>query len=311
METPGRAGSRILLVCLLLGLLGARPGLGRDEADEDQATLSLRGVVVSRDGRPQSDVKLVCRRALQHLGTTCTAADGTFEFDRLTPGGVRLEAMLLGVPEEGVHVRRGARAGDESVRFVVDVGDELVVRVEPAPVTRGEDATWAKLTLGTEPPFTPWSAPHRDGELRFRRIRKGQPWTLWIPWGEDLQGTALVSGTSSEPGRTTVELEPGRPIEGTVGGDLTPWFGGPTSGPPNYGVIARRGPAFARGHLDRDDGSFRLPPLPAGAWEVTAYNVEHERGHVLAVETVEAGGRVHLEPKPVSRSEWVEQVQRR
>jgi hypothetical protein len=186
------------------------------------------------------------------------------------------------------------------------------VRRDASNFVYGAPPSYARLYLGEGKTLARWTPTVEGGSLRFRQVRKGLPWTLYIPWGKDVGGTAFLSGDSLTPGPMEIEVEPGAKITGKLleTREGCSWvFIGTRSGPPISGVTARRGPARVEGWLD-DDGTFEFPPTPKGTWEISAWYVcyvraEKKSHYMVATKRVEAGDSIELSPQPVPREEWV------
>jgi len=302
-----------LFTVLALALLPAVADAGEDPTSTPPGAkeLTIRGVVRAPNGRPISWVRLVANGDLD-----CTPPDGTFAFDGLAHGRVRIDVWLYGVPGAGPEPERvvWAEAGDQKLVIVIDPGDELIVRAQGATSPRSASdctpSTSSRLYIHDGQKFKWWGAAVEDGALRFRRIRQNRPWTLWIPWSRHLNGTAFRTGGSLQSGSLTVALEHGARITGKVvmtcpNLEFEDRNG---TGAPISGVLARRGPVRVQGWMKRD-GTIWLPPLPKGTWKIVAYFkciVDEDLRYMLGTRHAEAGGTVSLVPRPVTHNEWIQ-----
>jgi hypothetical protein len=282
----------------------------------------VRGVVRDRGGKPLSFVQVWCTTTRGFAQET--RDDGAFAFDDLPATACTVEATLLGTPDEKRHpeAKKTVVPNVADLVLVVDRGAEVVIRapglrfpaeVPAPPIPEGEvvrdlgdggTVTTQGLPLTAAPPsishgatrlhletaagWVEYFAAVQDGDIAFRRVQPHKAWRLYVAWHPQTKGTYYGSGERLSPGVRLVTLEPGKPITGTAKVPPPPdrW-----SGPPRDHVHARRGPVDVPGWIERD-GTFRLPPLPAGPWTVSV----HSGRRVAAVEA-EPGATLTLEPK--------------
>lgn len=314
---------RLLVICLMLGVGGLFADADDGETKPPRKR-SIRGVVVDRQGHPVPWAGVTYRREGTHNLWTSTDQQGRFELRGVPAKSIRLDVRFGGVPDDtplptgqGMRPHTAVRVmgGAQDLEVVLDEGETLLVRakgVHFGPGVRGaSDVAVIYASGGPDPYFDArlfltssvgvqsWIPTTRDGALVFPRIKPGTPWVLHIPLSEELGKTLYASGDALKAGEMEIELEWGKPITGFVTGTRDSWFG-TYSGPPYSGLVARRGPVEVRiyPHLYDGHGCFRFPPLASGAWEVSVFNVESERGRVAASAKAEAGAEVILRTEP-------------
>jgi len=318
----------ILATGFLVVLSAAAFGGDEPTAEAPAAELkpgSVRGLIRSTEGRPVSWVLVQCldedhRRRYADV----TGEDGTFHLHGVPGEFTTLGAYVYGNPSAGDPIKQRVRVGTQDVVFVVDLGEQLVIRAEQGRFAPGDGLRDDIIYMGGYPPSEArlyvevgkqtlrWTATVEDGALRFRRLKTGHPWTLYIPWSRRLKGTYLGSGAALAAGERTVTLEPGRRITGTVSGAENTKVPSGWAGPDFKGIVARRGPVSVgiAARFPWGGSGFASPPLPSGRWEVSVYNVEKGRGFVGATVQVAAGEEVLLKPVPsreaYDRARWGE-----
>ncbi len=307
-----------LVFAICFFVLGAVTVFGGDDPPSEAPAVepnpgSIRGVVRSTEGRPVSWILVHCldeQGERHYVGVT--GEDGRFGLDGLSGESATLYAYIYGDPSAGEPITREVRVGTHDLVLVVDLGEQLVVRAEKGGFVPGDGLQQGVIYVGGYPPSGAhlyvedgertlrWTPTIEGGALRFRRIRTGLSWTLYIPYSAALKGTYLGSGPRLEAGERTVKLEPGQRITGTVEGvDRTVHRSG--SGTSPNGIVARCGPVEVRispSLFFFGKGRFAFPLLPAGRWEVSAFNIEEERGCVAGTVVAEAGDDVIIDMTP-------------
>jgi hypothetical protein len=206
-----------------------------------------------------------------------TDAAGAFMLERLPDGALELDVDLPhGLLHRGADPARRSLAscsvaeGEESAVCSLDVGRELVVRLldggtaTPAR-SRGRSAEFealANLWLPVEGGEGARASAHayvRDGMARFRGLRAGEVYALWLSPSED---GGIVYETDVRAGTLDVVRRPGRPITVHV------------RAPAQATTVS----ASVRGPWLEFDQARRSPPgpievrgVPEGTWKVWAW----------------------------------------
>jgi len=301
----------LLALVLLLPAAAARS----DGPSPARSSL-LRGRVLDLLGRPVPFVQVRGARVDAQPGLAEvvdeTLEDGRFALEGLGTERAVLRTFLLGVPDAGTPTLTTVAGTGGEVEVRVDVGVELVVRAQGQRFDLGGVDRRGVLQIGgrvhsearlfLEQPVKDGPARRleffaaiADGVLRFRRVVPGLPWTLWIPWSCDTQGTCFLTGPRLVPGERSVDLEPGltvqveprwTPLEHSLSG----------TGPSPRAIWLERGPARVRVRIDMfGDGPATSAPVPLSSWTVRAYDRYAKGGRLEITAPVEAGGRVTLD----------------
>ena len=136
------------------------------------------------------------------------------------------------------------------------------------------------------------------GNLAFRHIRTGTPWTLWLRWNPAANGTLFETGERLEAGERTLLLEPGKRITAHVKLDHV------NRHPRIAGSISWEGSFITRGPIKEridvlENGDLDIPPLASGKWRVASRFYDLKNDLIEASTEVEAGGpAVTLDPTP-------------
>jgi len=239
-----------------------------------EQSVSIEGRVPSIDPRALSGVVIRARPLLEgfpRASFSFTGKETTFKLEGLRPGPYTL------------NVRGGRDIIHEPAQTVEAPAAEVVLHLrrvfDLAGAVLGTNGNAFRVEFHTpgQDPIT--GTVERDGLFHLHRL-------------PDVRGTLLIcrkAGTrvalleDVDPGRgdpLVVELAEGRPIEGRIVGAGQPLAGGR--------VIATRGSIRFEGVVT-EEGAFRTPALPAGAYTLTFTFTYPKDGHVPVSEVVEAG----------------------
>jgi hypothetical protein len=266
-------------------------------------TGEIRGVVNDRKGTPLSWVSVAATDSTGRVaGVMTTSDDGEFTFSQLPAGVFTIEATLLGVPaaRPRIDAKVAAKTGDSGLRLEVDRGEELSIGIEKGTFLRtAPSVDVGVLEIETKAGRVRYSGALDRGNVAFRRIQTGLPWTLWIPWSKSTNGTLYETGATLKAGTRTVALEPGGVVKGRIKFEPNgPWptFGGSHS----EWLRATRGPAKVEGYWNRD-GEFAFDPLASGTWklQVTLVRPKDQQPMSASVDVQPGGPPVIMEPLPV------------
>jgi hypothetical protein len=276
-----------------LGPATIDPWTPRDEIVTLPRVWVVAGVVRDQAGRPVANAHVM--RKVTDGGWNGTGSDeqGRFRMTGLPEGDIVLRAMVSGLPfdhnDTTGEVR--VRAGTKDVVITIDLGLDLVVRVEN-PGDLGPHMPGASLvvrrgaqTIGLSPQGDPTTG------YRFRGLQSGDVGTFWIPAQGGQQGTHSVYAPGLRPGADVrVRAMPGRSI--TVRLKVP-------AGAENVGVSANLDGLGVGGEA-RPDGSYEIRGIPDGtSWTVTGYAKPPDSSAWLTGQaTASAGATVEIELKP-------------
>jgi protocatechuate 3,4-dioxygenase beta subunit len=254
---------------------------------------TVSGVVKDGTGKPVA--RALVQWSTEKIGgggnASQTGEDGRFKLEGLEAGDVYLRAQLgwgsPSAPGQPEPERLRVQAGASDVVLVVDVGLELVVRIENWPA---DGPGWHQPQLTVEGPH-PRNLEfddrrvEPDGVVRFRGLRENETYRLWIP---PLPNglSCLATGLRVGSGETKVRLAPGK----TITGRLTA-----PDGADNLQVSASGAGIGAMGKVE-SDGRFTIEGLPDGAYDVQGH-AQKDGGWWMATGKASAGGSVDLELK--------------
>ena len=249
--------------------------------------LTIAGIVVDENGKSPIEFRVRVEDATgAGRATVHTEPDGRFTITGLEPGTCRLHAdvddgLSWSDPVKPVE----AQAGATNVRLEVRVGGVISVTLDE----RSDGVASATLFVEPNGVVRQLLVP-RDGRVRFPRLRADATYSLWIPPTPD--GRMVWRPGLRVPDDVTVRRSPGKSIVVRVKtneGDQTPF------------VSASRPPIRIDGKR-RDDGTYEIPGLPEGTFEVSAIaNDGTPTGEFRrTTASVDAGGSVDLTipPKP-------------
>lgn len=248
----------------------------------------LRGVVRDLEGSPVVGAHVTTGQDGERRFAATDAA-GAFTLERVADGALELEVDLPdGLLRRGADpVRRSLASfsvaeGEESVTLSLDVGRELVVRL----VEGGE--ALAQLWLPVEGGEGARASAHayvRDGVARFRGLRAGEAYSLWLSPAED---GGIVYETDVRAGELRVQRRPGMPltvhVRAPTGATLV---SASVKGPWLEFDQARRSPP----------GPIEVRGVPEGTWKVWAWAKVGEE-FWLGWGTGTAGSSCEVEVRP-------------
>jgi len=277
-----------------LGSATIDPWTPRDESVTLPRVWLVSGVVRDQAGRPIANAH-VMRNVTDGGWSGAGTADeqGRFRVTGLPPGDVALRAMVPGLTFDlsdatgEVRVRAGAR----DVVITVDLGLDLVVRVEN-PADLGPNVTGATLVVrrGAQ---TIRLSPQGDptAGYRFRGLQSSDVGTFWIAAQGDPQGTYSVYAPGLRPGADVR-------VRAAQGRSITVKLKVP-AGAGNVHVSAELDGLGVGGEA-RPDGSYEIRGIPDGtSWTVTGSATPSDRSASLTGQaTASAGATVEIELKP-------------
>jgi hypothetical protein len=307
--------STVLRPSSKVGCFGTVPGLvgllamgaavhtaAAEPADPQPEARVVRGTVRDKEGRGLAWVGIYCEDdPTRDFGTTVSGAGGRFEIQVPLEAEFTLSAMLWGVPigaakyDAQVRVRR--QTGDLSL--VVDRGLELRLRRENGAFQCEKGRDLAVLVVDTLKGPQRFEAALDEGKAAFRRIPRGRPWTLWIPWNSLTKGTLYETGPTLVDGERAVSLEPGKSVSARVMADPARYDAPYPPGSIRWErAFATRGPIEEEGGINQD-GTLDFYPLASGIWKITARIYDRAKGGNLHASGDVGASDVPLELTPV------------
>ena len=243
-------------------------------------TLEVR--IVDLSGRPVSQAMLWQQKPGGAWSSEPAGDEGRVTLRRLPAGSVWLIAAPEGVnqfptsPDPRV-ARTRAKADQGLVELRIDPGQDLVVRVEGAGA-RGERGWRGVLheevdaSESTTPLSLSSSTP--DGVLRWRGLKPGMKYTLWIPPEEGGTLSCLKRGVVGGT-EVAVRLTAGRTISGRVFGP---------AGTGQFSVQAAAGRVTVDGRVEAT-GHYEITGLPDGVtWRLFAAGRQGETWYTTATD---------------------------
>ncbi len=256
-----------------------------------ERAFTVSGIVKDKAGKPvaRANVQWTKDRAGGSWSGNQANEDGRFTLTGLGAGEVYLRAVIGWnfQPDAAKDEPVRALAGAKDVVLIVDVGIDLVVKIEnwpadapawhtPMLTVEGDNAR----QLGNEDMrISP------DGVMRFRGLRESETYALWIP---AIPGglSCLATGLKTGGAEVRVRMTPGKSVTGRI---TAP------AGADNVQVSVNATGISTSGKVDAD-GRFTIEGLPDGAYDVHGH-AQKDGVWWYATGKVSAGGSLNLELK--------------
>ncbi len=250
----------------------------------------VKGTVHDRDGHPVAGAGVSAKKdvPMWDWETATTAADGSFQIGRLADENVVLfvTQSRSDFPDHGE--RHRVKAGGPDVSIELDVGVDVVVRVE----------NWPKNLDGHEALLTPNARDGTsrglrqkigmDGVARFRGLRAADVLVLFIESLPD-ESCAYLAGVRANGSEVRVRLQPGKVVSGRV---VAPEGSSPPS-------VYLQGPGLFLSPRVASDGRFEVRGVPDGEWELSC--VSYVEGVPYDAESHVKAGDSSIELKLATR----------